>query len=158
MTYMVKRNDGFYVVVCDGLDPLTGRERRRWHPVGTDRHEAEAVVARLRRDQVEPPPARNGSITLGQFLAGTWMPRKRRQVRATTAYRYAWFAEHYIIPAIGHVPLRQLRADHLDRLYETLTTTGGRAGAGLAPKTIQRSAHDRPSLPRPSRRAKTPRP
>ncbi len=29
-------------------------------------------------------------------------------------------AEHYIIPAIGIVPLRRLRADHLERLYEHL--------------------------------------
>ncbi len=136
MTYMVKRNDRFSVVVYDGLDALTGRERRRWHPVGADRHEAEAVVARLRQDRVQPPPPRNGSNTLGEFLRGTWMPQKRRQVRATTAYRYGWFAEHYIIPALGEVPLRQLRADHLDGLYETLAHTGGRTGAGLAPKTI----------------------
>lgn len=34
MTYIVQRKDRFYVVAYDGLDPLTGRERRRWHPVG----------------------------------------------------------------------------------------------------------------------------
>ena len=66
----------------------------------------------------------------------TWLPRKRRQVRATTAYRYAWFIEHYINPAIGDVPLRQLRVDHLEALYQQLAVTGGRQGAGLAPKTI----------------------
>jgi hypothetical protein len=32
MTYIVQRNDRFYVVAYDGLDPLTGKERRRWHP------------------------------------------------------------------------------------------------------------------------------
>jgi hypothetical protein len=54
------------------------------------------------------------------------LPHKRRQVRATTGYRYAWFVEHYISSNIGHVPLRRLRADHLDDLYEHLATTGGR--------------------------------
>ena len=34
MTYIVQRKDRFYVVAYDGLDPLTGKERRRWHPVG----------------------------------------------------------------------------------------------------------------------------
>jgi integrase len=34
------------------------------------------------------------------------------------------------------VPLRRLRADHLDDLHEQLATTGGRHGDGLAPKTI----------------------
>lgn len=64
------------------------------------------------------------------------MPNKRRHVRATTAYRYAWFIDRYISPAIGDIPLRRLRSDHLDGLYEQLATTGGRTGTGLAPKTI----------------------
>lgn len=55
---------------------------------------------------------------------------------STTAYRYAWFIDRYIGPAVGEVPLRRLRADHLDDLYEQLATTGGRHGTGLAPKTI----------------------
>jgi integrase len=57
-------------------------------------------------------------------------------VRATTAYRYSWFVDRYINPAIGDIPLRRLRADHLDGLYEGLATTAGRHGTGLAPKTV----------------------
>ena len=36
MAYIIERNIRFYVVAYDGIDPLTGRERRRWHPVGAD--------------------------------------------------------------------------------------------------------------------------
>ena len=38
----MQRQDRFYVVAYDGLDPLTGRERRRWHPVGHNRDEADS--------------------------------------------------------------------------------------------------------------------
>ncbi len=136
MSYIVQRSDRFYVVAYDGLDPLTGRERRRWHAVGSDRAEAEQLAERLQVDRAGVPPARGGPVRLDDFLRSTWLPHKRRQVRATTAYRYAWFLEHYLAPAIGHVPLRRLRADHLDTLYEQLATTGGRHGDGLAPKTV----------------------
>lgn len=136
MAYIIQRKDRFYVVAYDGVDPLTGKERRRWHPVGHDRAEAEACAARLDADQAGPAPARGGPITLSGFLTETWMPQKRRQVRATTAYRYAWFIDRYVKPAIGDVPLRRLRADHLDSLYESLSATGGRDGKGLAPKTV----------------------
>lgn len=136
MTYIVQRKDRFYVVIYDGRDPLTGRERRRWHPVGRDRDEAEAIAARLDDQRETPPPATGGPITVGEFLAGTWLPQKRRQVRATTAYRYTWFVERYINPAIGGIALRRLRADHLDTFYESLAASGGRTGTGLAPKTI----------------------
>jgi len=46
------------------------------------------------------------------------------------------FVDRYVNPAIGDVPLRRLRSDHLDGLYEHLVTTGGWHGTGLAPKTV----------------------
>ncbi|MBI5088575.1 MAG: site-specific integrase [Actinobacteria bacterium] len=136
MSYIVQRKERFYVVAYDGLDPLSGKERRRWHPVGHDRDEAEAVRRRLELEPRDQQPATGGPITVSTFLHETWMPRKRRQVRATTAYRYAWFIEHYITPAIGDIPLRRLRVDHLENLYQQLAVTGGRHHDGLAPKTI----------------------
>ena len=96
--------------------------------------EAEAIASRLR--PIEAPPAKGNPVTFGEFLTDRWMPCKRRQVRATTGYRYAWMADRYVVPLIGAIPLRQLRADHLDLLYHALAKTGGDAGTGLAPKTI----------------------
>ncbi|MGH2630031.1 MAG: hypothetical protein ACRDHI_05665 [Actinomycetota bacterium] len=118
------------------LDPLTGRERRRWHPAGHERSEAEAIASRIDREHEDPRPKTGGPITLGSFLTDTWLPRKRRQVSATTAYRYAWFIERYVNSALGEIPLRRLRLDHLEQLYQQLATTGGRRHDGLAPKTI----------------------
>ena len=136
MAYIIQRNNRFYVVAYDGLDPLTGKERRRWHPAGSDRHEAEQMAARLEADAAGSAPLRGGPVHLGEFLTDTWLPTKRRYVRATTSYRYSWMVDNYVNPAIGHVPLRRLRADHLDGLYDQLATTGGRHGTGLAPKTV----------------------
>lgn len=44
--------------------------------------------------------------------------------------------EHYIVPAIGAVPLRSLHTEMLDRFYDELRTAGGSDGHGLAPKTV----------------------
>ena len=136
MAYIIERKDRFYVVAYDGLDPLTGKERRRWHPAGGDRHEAEAMAARIERDAAGTAPRRGGPVHLGEFLTDTWLPTKRRHVRASTSYRYSWMVDNYINPSIGHVPLRRLRADHLDGLYDQLATTGGRHRTGIAPKTV----------------------
>ena len=35
--YVVERAGRFYVVIYEGRDPVSGRERRRWHAAGTDR-------------------------------------------------------------------------------------------------------------------------
>ncbi|MGH8776999.1 MAG: hypothetical protein ACRDWI_18245 [Jiangellaceae bacterium] len=136
MAYIIQRQDRFYVVAYDGLDPLAGKERRRWHPAGYDRHEAEQMAKRIEADDAGPAPARGGPTALGEFLTDTWLPIKRRHVRTSTANRYSWFVQNYINPAIGHVPLRRLRADHLDGLYDQLGSNGGRYGTGLAPKTV----------------------
>ncbi len=136
MAYIIQRKDRFYVVAYDGLDPLTGKERRRWHPAGHDRHEAEQMATRIEADAAGSAPLRGGPVHLGEFLTDTWLPSKRRHVRATTSYRYSWMVDNYVNPSVGHVPLRRLRADHLDGLYDQLATTGGRHGTGLAPKTV----------------------
>jgi hypothetical protein len=49
MSYIVGRNSRFYVVAYNGHDPITGRERRRWHPAGTDRTDAVALQRRIDR-------------------------------------------------------------------------------------------------------------
>ena len=42
--YITRKNHHWYVVIYEGLDPTTGKERRRWHPAGTDRAEAERLA------------------------------------------------------------------------------------------------------------------
>lgn len=32
--YVVKKGNQYYAVIYEGIDPTTGKERRRWHPAG----------------------------------------------------------------------------------------------------------------------------
>jgi hypothetical protein len=43
--YVARKGDRFYAVIYEGLDPLTGRERRRWHPAGTCEMQARLLAA-----------------------------------------------------------------------------------------------------------------
>src|SRR5579885_507826 len=114
MAYIVHRKDRFYVVAYDGIDPLTGRERRRWHPAGDSRSCAEELVARLEADTRRDDRTRSTSTRLGVFLTDTWLPRKRSHLRPTTAYRYEWMIDRYVAPTLGQVELSALRTEHLD--------------------------------------------
>jgi hypothetical protein len=113
MAYVVRRDGRFCAVVYDGLDPLTGRERRRWHPAGQCRADAEALAANLDRalttQHVEPRSA--GQVSVGRFLTEDWLPAKR-------------------------LALRRLRAEHLEGFYGQLLETGRARGGGLSPKTV----------------------
>ena len=137
MAYLVERNDRFHIVVYDGLDPLTGKERRSWRTAGSDRGDAEAMLARVEAEQrmLDGDVIERG-LTVGRYLQHMWLPSKRLELRATTTRRYEWMIVHSVKPAIGDVLLRRLRVDHLETLYRKLLSHGRSDGRGLAPKTV----------------------
>ncbi len=49
--YVGGKGNRWYAVIYEGADPVTGRERRSWHPAGADRAEAERLAARLASDR-----------------------------------------------------------------------------------------------------------
>jgi integrase len=136
MAYIIERKNRFYVVAYDGIDPATGRERRRWHPTGHSRADAEAVAARLDAIAEAAVDVVATQLTFGRYLTERFMPMRRQRLQSTTAHRYGWMIEHYINPVLGSMPLRSVRPEHLDRLYNDLLTTGGVKKSGLAPKTV----------------------
>jgi hypothetical protein len=81
--YVARKGNRWYAVIYDGLDPVTGRERRRWHPASTNQADAEQLCRRLasqangRNDQVR-------SLSFGAYLTTRWLPGKRITLRATT--------------------------------------------------------------------------
>ena len=124
MAYIIERKNRFYVVAYDGIDPATGRERRRWHPAGHSRTDAEAIAARLDAiDEAEGDVVAT-QLRFGRYLTERFMPMRRQRLQSTTAYRYEWMIEHYINPVLGSMPLRSVRSEHLGRLYNDLLTTG----------------------------------
>jgi len=132
--YVAKRRGRYYAVIYEGLDPITGRERRTWHPAGTDRADAERLAAtlaaaRLGRDD----EAR--SLTYGAYLATRWLPAKRLDLKDSTWNGYASKARLHIIPALGHTPIRRLRPEQFEALYDRMLhpADGGRV---YAPKMV----------------------
>ena len=45
--YVARKGERWYAVIYEGLDPVTGRERRTWHAAGPDRDDAEQLATRL---------------------------------------------------------------------------------------------------------------
>jgi hypothetical protein len=135
--HVARKRDRYYAVIYEGLDPVTGKERRSWHPAGTDRAEAEALVARLaaerdgRNDEVR-------SLTFGAYLTHQWLPAKRLELRVSTHRSYVQKTQRHILPALGRRRLRRLRPEDLNRLYESMLhpTDGTRP---LAPRPSTKS-------------------
>jgi integrase len=132
--YVARKGDRWYAVIYQGLDPVTGRERRSWHAAGTSRDDAVKLAARLaskcngRNDEAR-------SLTFGGYLVRQWLPGKRLVLAASTYAGYERNVERHALPALGRIGLRRLGPQHLESLYESLLNPND-GSAGLAPKTV----------------------
>ena len=132
--YVARKGDRWYAVVYEGLDPVTGRERRSWQAAGTERADAERLAAKLAAD-------RNGrndqtrSLTFGAYLTRQWLPGMRITLARSTYAGYRRNVELHVSPALGRIPLRRLRVQQIEAFYEELLhPRDGRDG--MAPKTV----------------------
>ncbi|MFN2505793.1 MAG: tyrosine-type recombinase/integrase [Acidimicrobiales bacterium] len=132
--YIAQRRGRFYAVISEGLDPVTGRERRTWHPAGTDRAAAECLAARLAAAERGRTDATR-SLTFGAYLRGQWLPAKKLQLAASTYRSYARNVDLHVVPGLGRIGLRRLRHHHVEALYDQLLTPNAERPA-LSPKTV----------------------
>lgn len=104
MGYVVHRHHRWYAVGYEGVDPLTGKDRRRWHRA-TDETDARRLAGTL---PPAAPAAGAHGMTVARFLRTRWLPARAGLLRPTTLYRYAQMTEHYVVPHIGPRQTRPL--------------------------------------------------
>lgn len=133
--YVVAKGRQFYAVVYDGIDPITGRERRHWHAAGADRAIAQQLASQLAAQAAIRD--RDPGLSLARYLLEQWLPAKRVNLRPSTWDGYRRKIELHVVPRIGHIPLRRLRVEHVESMYSELLSDGraDRAG-GLDPKSV----------------------
>jgi integrase len=131
--YVAQRRGRFYAVIYEGRDPVTGRERRTWHPAGTDRAKAERLAKKLAIEENKRLGAVR-SLTFGAYLTSQWLPAKKLHLATSTYRGYERNVHRHVLPALGRTSIRRLRYQQIEALYETLLHP--ETGTGLAPKTV----------------------
>ncbi len=134
MAYVTEKRGVYYAVIYEGRNPVSGRERRRWH--GCDDHAAAAKFANDLTERRARQRHTGSSLTLPEYLLGQWLPTKDATLAPSTHARYVTSVEHYLLPYVGTTPLRQLQTEHFETLYRRLLLAGSRSGGPLAAKTI----------------------
>lgn len=132
--HVKRRGDRFYAVIYEGLDPVSGKEIRRWHPAGTDRAAAERLAVKLAMVEEGRSDATR-SLTFGAFLMRDWLPAKRLQLAATTYAAYERNVVNHVLPALGRIRLRRVTHTQIESLYDKLLTPTAKRPA-LAHKTV----------------------
>lgn len=142
--YVVKKGKNYYAVVYDGVDPGTGKEKRKWVSAGPRRSDAEKLVTDLVKRRNKGVSVTAGKLSLEDYLTGRWLPIQESQLRRSTFDSYRRNLDLHVLPVLGRMPLEKLTAGDLDALYASLLLRGRKAatrtGDGLAPKTV-RSIH-----------------
>ena len=74
------------------------------------------------------------NVTVGEYLT-SWL-RAKYALKPTTVALYGALTENYLVPHLGTIRLLDLRAHHLDRMYEAISV--GKSGRPLSTSTIRR--------------------
>ena len=135
---VVKRGDGYSVVVELDRDPMTGKRRQKWHSGYRTKRDAERalgeVVAALHAGTYVEPSKQ----TVAEFVAD-WLAAIAPTIRPATHYSYARNLRLHVLPRLGSVHLRRLDAGMLNGLYAVLLAEGKQStgGGGLAPRSVR---------------------
>lgn len=119
-----KRGDGKWMVrVFLGRDDQGKRHFHSKTIHGTKR-DAEAYRRRVQGEVHDGTFAQPTRETVGGFLDRWIRDVARHRVRAKTLETYRTYLERYVKPGVGLRRLRDLRPDHVQALYSTLTDRG----------------------------------
>ena len=143
-----KKGKKWYAVIYDGVDPGTGKYRRRWVQAGTRRGDAETLLAELVKRAHQGETVVAEKMTLGEYLTERWLPVQEARLRASTYDSYRRNIDLHVIPALGQRRPDQLTADDIDLFYAALLKHGRKKQTkkpadgkkaepkGLSPKSV----------------------
>jgi integrase len=135
---VVKRGNGYSVVVELDRDPVTGKRRQKWHSGFRTKRDAERALSEI-----------VSSVHTGSYLEPTkqtlsdyaleWLKAIEPTVRPATHYSYGRNLRLHVLPQLGSVQLRRIDAGMLNGLYAILLTEGRKdhTGGGLSPRTVR---------------------
>lgn len=114
------------VVVEAEIDPATGKRRRIVRHFRGKKSEAEDCTARLGQEFVGPT-----KITVGEWLDAWLNEYKRPTLFPITWEIYEELIRVHVKPAVGRVPLSELRPEYLQKLYSD------KLEEGLSPRAVR---------------------
>lgn len=135
--HIARKGKRYYVVVDVGIDPETGRRRRKWHSGFKTKREAEQALAKIVTELGSGAYVEPSKLALGEYLRNEWLPATRSTIRPSTWESYRQKIEVHIIPALGTVQLRALTPGRLNAFYARLHREGRHDGEGLSVRSVR---------------------
>jgi integrase len=134
---IVKRGNKFAVVVELGIDPATGKRRKKWHSGFRTIKEAKAARVALLSQLANQTYVEPSKVTLAVYL-DEWLRVIEPTVKPSTHYSYDRNMRLHVLPSLGSTLLAHVDAMKLNALYAELLLSGKKNGTdgGLSPRSV----------------------
>src|SRR5215510_8943504 len=110
---ITRRPDGHWMAqVTIGRNPATGKPKRATF-YGKTRQEVADKLTKALREKQQGTFVAPHKLTLGEWLH-TWLwEYKKPRIRPSTFDGYEVLVRHHLKPAMGHIPLQDMRPEHV---------------------------------------------
>ncbi len=131
-----KGSSNYTIVLQLGLDPSTGKRQQQWITAGPSKREAEKQMAKLIHELDSGTFTKPNKKTLAEYL-NEWIHSVRGNLSPRTVEGYITIINR-IIPALGAIPITQLKPDTLQKYYSDCLNSGRlNKPGGLNPLTVR---------------------
>jgi len=126
-----KNGDIRYQITVEGdRDPLTGKRNRTFKNVNGSLREAKTIMHKMITEMEQNLITKRTNKTVGEWI-DEWLEEYMPNLEETTKIGYRTKIRCYIKPAIGHILLKSLRAEHVQKMANEMTAKG------LSPKNVR---------------------
>jgi integrase len=138
---IIRRGKTWSVVLDHGKD-AQGKRQRSWHSGYTTRKAAEKARVEFLHQRATGTFIEPSKLTTAQYLEQWLRDYVSTSVAPSARLRYERIVRTQIIPQLGHVPLQEIRAEHILAAQHHWLTAGRlapsqRAGTPLSPQTVR---------------------
>ncbi len=131
-----QRGEAWELRVFVGIEPATGKKRYVTKTVRGGKREAQRALAEMVTKATDGRLAATRA-TVAELL-NEWFDHASPDFSPKTALETRGIIDRHLLPSLGSVPLRRLRATDLDTFYATLRAGKGTASWPLTPARIRR--------------------
>ncbi|MEK4636832.1 site-specific integrase [Bacillus sp. FSL W8-0519] len=130
--HVTKKGKKWYIVVDNGVNPITGRRKQKWISGYDRKKDAQADLSKILVEMQEGSYIEPTKMTVREFFI-QYLAARKINLRETTYYNYRKHINNHIIPKLGNIPMQKLKGIDLERFYSSLSE-------GMKPVTV-RSIH-----------------
>ena len=116
---VTKKGNKWYIVYTIGV--VDGKRRQKWESGFKTKRDAELALAKRLVEVGTNTFVEPSNQTLKEFVE-SWAADKETQVRPTTWRSYEWNLRIHIVPHLGHIRLKDLKAPQIQKFYAILRT------------------------------------